>query len=306
MYQKKYYKNKETGTIGIQEMLGEVGKIINVVMEPYKSKKVIENIVSWNDKQRILYLSFKPMALDTGIIYERLLFESFEKMSKSYDFIIIDDISFYSNYNKAALTEIIDLAYRMARKIIVFSIDTVIEKAPTLYITTQSQETHFKEPRIIVSRFDLRERMPYIFYTYLEWFYSKGENVIIYVEPDKAEGVYTKFMELEAQFKDIEIINYSGKSSELYNSLNTRKNSVIIHSNIQGLIDNIKNTNVIMYNDSKSFYSYKEIVFLCGRYSVLTEKKELILLSKKESGNIDKAKKIARLYNEITWRDGNN
>ncbi|MGL4760055.1 MAG: hypothetical protein ACRCWG_01145 [Sarcina sp.] len=303
MYRRRYYKSIDEGTVGIQEMLGEAGKIVNVAMEPYKSKKLIENIVSWDDKQRVLYLSFKPMALDTEMIYERLLFGSFEKISKSYDFIIIDDISFYSNYNKAALTEIIDLAYKMAKKIIVFSIDTVIEKAPTLYITTQRKETHFKEPRIIVSRFDLRERIPYIFYTYLEWFYSKGENVIIYVEPDKAEGIYSKFMELEAQFKDIEIINYKGKSADLYNSLNNRKNSVIIHSNIQGLIDNIKNTNVIMYNDSKNFYSYKEIVFLCGRYSVLTEKKELILLSKKESTNIDKAKRIARLYNEITWRD---
>lgn len=297
------YKGIEDGSIAVQESLDNSRAILNIIMEPYKAKKVIENILSWNENKRILYLSFKNYELDVDTIYERLLFESFEKMSKSYDFIIIDDISFYSNYTKAAITEIIDLAYKMSIKIIVFSIYAVIEKAETICITTQEKSTHFKEPRSIVSRFDLREKIPYIFYTYLEWFYSKGENVIIYVEKDKAEAIYHKFMELETQFKDIEIINYSGKSSELYKSLNSRKNSVIIHSNIQGLIDNIKNTNVIMYNDSKNFYSYKEIVFLCGRFSVLTEKKELILLSKKESVNIDKARKIVRLYNEIPWRD---
>ncbi|WP_297517919.1 hypothetical protein [uncultured Clostridium sp.] len=303
MNQKKYYKNIDQGCIGIQEELANDGRFINIVMEPYKAQKVIENMISWNDDKRILYLSFKAIELNTKTIYERLFFDNFEKISKSYDFIIIDDISFYSNYNKAAITEIIDLAYKMAEKILIFSIDIVIAKSETLYITTQDRETHFKEPRIIVSRFDLRERIPYVFYTYLEWFYSKGENVIIYVQKEKAEDVYNKFLELEKEFKDIEIINYSGKSSELYNSLNDRKNSVIIHSNIQGLIDNIKNTNVIMYNDSRNFYSYKEVVFLCGRYSVLTEKKELILLSKKESENIDKAKRITRLYNEIAWRD---
>ncbi|MGL4453894.1 MAG: hypothetical protein ACRCTZ_22275 [Sarcina sp.] len=299
----KCYKGIEAGSIVVQESLDNIGKIINVVMEPYKAKKVIENILTWNESKRILYLSFKNCEFDVDSVYERLLFESFEKISKSYDFIIIDDISFYSNYTKAAITEIIDLAYKMAKKIIVFSIDVIITKSEAICITTQEKNTHFKEPRSIVSRFDLREKVPYIFYTYLEWFYSKGENVIIYVEKDKANDIYNKFIEFENQFKDIEVINYNGKSSELYKSLNQRKNSIIIHSNIQGLIDNIKNTNVIMYNDSKNFYSYKEIVFLCGRFSVLTEKKELILLSKKESVNIDKARKIVRLYNEIPWRD---
>ncbi|MGL4656280.1 MAG: hypothetical protein ACRCWM_10420 [Sarcina sp.] len=303
MNHRNYYKDIEEGSIAIQKALDNHGEFLNVVMEPYKSKKVIENVLNWNDTKRILYLSFKKCELESDVLYEKLLFDNFTNISKSYDFIIIDDISFYSNYNKAAITEIIDLAYKMAKKIIIFGIDVTIMKAESIYITTQKKETHFKEPRSIVSRFDLREKMPYIFYTYLEWFYSKGENVIIYVEKDKAEAIYNKFIELESQFEDIEIINYSGKSSELYKSLNERKNSVIIHSNIQGLIDNIKNTNVIMYNDSKNFYSYKEIVFLCGRFSVLTEKKELILLSKKESINIDKARKIVRLYNEIPWRD---
>lgn len=298
-----YCKGIEEGNVAIQKFLDNLGTIANVVMEPYKSKCIIESILSWNADKRILYLSFRESELNTDITYERLLFESFEKISKPYDLIIIDDISFYSNYNKAAITEIIDLAHKMAKKTIVFAIDAILTKVETIYITTQEKYTHFKEPRIIVSRFDLREKMPYIFYTYLEWFYSKGENVIIYVEEDKAQAIYNNFKELENYFKDIEIIKYQGRSSDLYRSLDERKNSIIIYSNIQGLIDNIKNTNVIMYNDSKNFYSYKEIVFLCGRFSVLTEKKELILLSKKESLNIDIAKKIARLYNEIPWRD---
>ena len=298
-----YCKGIEEGNIAIQRFLDNVGTIVNIVMEPYKSKTIIENILSWNTDKRILYLSFKESELDTDVVYERLLFENFERISKSYDLIIIDDVSFYSNYNTAAITEIIDLIYKTSKKIIVFTIDNILTKIETIYITTQEQYTHFKEPRIIVSRFDLREKIPYIFYTYLEWFYSKGENVIIYVEEDKAQAIYNNFKALENNFKDIKIIKYEGRSSDLYKSLDKRKNSVIIYSNIQGLIDNIKNTNVIMYNDSKNFYSYKEIVFLCGRFSVLTEKKELILLSKKESLNIDIAKKIARLYNEIPWRD---
>ena len=303
MEKRRYYKGKEAGVIGINEACIQDDKVINIIMEPYKAKVVIEELMNLNTKKRFLYLTFRDMVLSTECIYEKLIFDNFEKISKSYDFIIIDDISFYSNYNKAAVMEIVDLAYKMAEKILVFSIDVMIPSVLKLYMTTQTKETHFKEPRIIVTRFDLRERIPAVFYTYLEWFNSKDENVIIYVEEEKARAVYHKFMEFEKSLRGVEVILYEGCSVDLYRSMNERRNSIIIHSNIQALIDNIKNTNVIMYNDNKDFYSYKEVVFLCGRYSVLQEKKELILLSKKESINIDKAKDIARLYNEIPWRD---
>lgn len=298
-----YYKGIDSGVVAILDALKSEYRIINVIMEPYKSVEVIEKIIEIESHSKILYLSFREKKLNKDLICESLLFENFSKIDNFYDLIIIDDISFYSNYNRSAISAIVDLCYKVSKKVLIFAIEEIIYKSLTIVITTQNKCTHFKEPRVIVTRFDLRERMPYIFYTYLEWFYSKGENAIVYVEEEKAKGVYDNFVKLESQFEDLEVILYKGKSSDLYNSLNKRKNSIIIHSNIQGLIDNIKNTNVIMYNDSKNFYNYKQIVFLCGRYSVLTEKKELILLSKKESENIDRARKIARLYNEIPWRD---
>lgn len=302
MLDSHYYKGTENGITAILEAIDSKHKIINIVVEPYKSKEIIENVVECHSTKKILYLSFRENSIKLQD-NDRLVFDNFSEINESYDIIIIDDISFYSNYTKGAITAIVDFCYRYADKILIFAIEKIIFKSLTLTITTQTKDTHFKEPRVIVTRFDLRERMPYIFYTYLEWFYSKGENTIVYVDKNKAKGVYDNFVTLEKQFEDLEVVLYTGKTSELYKSLNSRKNSIIIHSNIQGLIDNIKNTNIIMYNDDKNFYPYKQIVFLCGRYSVLTEKKEFILLSKKDSDNIDRARKIARLYNEIPWRD---
>ncbi|MGL5633959.1 MAG: hypothetical protein ACRDDL_02705 [Sarcina sp.] len=84
--------------------------------------------------------------------------------------------------------------------------------------------------------------------------------------------------------------------------MNNKKSTIIIHTSVQEIIDNFEDANLIIYSDQKKFFNYKEIVFLCGRYSVLKQKKELILLSRKDSENIDKAKKIARIYNMIPWR----
>ncbi|MGL4990633.1 MAG: hypothetical protein ACRC57_05645 [Sarcina sp.] len=297
-----YYKGIENGIIAIQEALNSEYKIINIIVEPYKSKKIISKIAENNYEKKILYLSFRENYI-SDIISKNLVFDNFTKINEMYDYIILDDISFYSNYTKGAISSIIDHLYKFAKKILIFAIEEIIYKSLTLTITTQTKDTHIKEPRVIVTRFDLREKMPYILYTYLEWFYSKGENTIIYAEKNKAKGIYANLLNIEEEFENLEVILYEGSNVELQKTISNRKNSIIIHSNIQSIIDNIKNTNVIMYNDNKNFYPYKQIVFLCGRYSVLTEKKELILLSKKDSENIDKARKITRIFNEIPWRD---
>lgn len=303
MGEKHYVKNIDDGILKIKDVLKKNNRAINIIMEPYKSKEIIEKFIGENKDKRILYLSFKKSEIESQVIYDSLVFDNFTKITKSYDLIIIDDLSFYSNYNLAAFIEIINLAYKRSEKIMIFSIEKILEKTPSIYITTQRKETHFKEPRGIVSRFDLREKIPLIFYNYLEWFASKNENVIIYVEKDKAEDIYNKFIEYKKVFESMDVIFYKGRGKDLIETLNKRKSSIIIYDNIEVLIDNLKNANVIMYNDNKNFYNYKEIVFVCGRYSMLTEKKEIILLSKKESINIDKARKIARIYNEIAWRE---
>lgn len=303
MGEKYYIKNIDDGIVKIKEVIDMDYKAINIIMEPYKSKEIIERFINENKDKRILYLSFKKSEIISDVMFDSLVFENFTKITKSYDIIIIDDLSFYSNYNSPAFIEIINLAYKRTAKIINFSIERILEKTVTIYITTQRKDTHFKEPRGIVSRFDLREKIPLIFYNYLEWFASKNENVIIYVEKDKAQDIYNKFIEYRSVFDNMDVIFYKGRGKDLIDVLNQRKSTIIIYDNIQGLIDNLKNANIIMYNDNKNFYSYKEIIFICGRYSGLTEKKEIILLSKKESTNIDKARKIARIYNEIAWRE---
>ena len=287
----------------IRNVLGSGNNLINVIMEPYKSKEIIEMFIEENKHKSILYLSFKKSKLDSNLACDTLLFDSFMNITKVYDFVIIDDISFYSNYNISALIELANSIYKNTKNIIIFAIDIIFENTANIFITTQTKETHFKEPRVIVSRFDLRRTIPSIFYSYLEWFYHNGENVLIYVEKEKEQGIYGKFIEFKKEFIDMNVILFKGNTNNLLTQLDKNKKTIIINSNIQGIIDNIRNTNVILYNDSKKFFYYKEIVFLCGRYSTLTEKKELILLSKKESINIDRARGKARLYNQIAWGD---
>ncbi|MGL4742636.1 MAG: hypothetical protein ACRC41_17925 [Sarcina sp.] len=302
MRKDSYYKGFEAGSIGIKEALSYEEKIINIIAEPYKSKDLIESIIESNRDSEILYLSSKKNDVMKKYNIERLVFDEFRNEESYYDIIIVDDLSFFSKNTKAEITEYVALLYKFSKKILIFSIEIIINNTLNIYVSTQDKETHFKEPRSIVTRFDLRKKIPDIFYRYLEWFYSKGENTVIYVSKEQVLGIYHKFKEFETILNHVEISIYDGKSEEFYKRLNNNKSSIIIHNNIQEIIDTFENANLIIYSDQKKFFNYKEIVFLCGRYSVLKEKKELILLSRKESDNIDKAKKIARIYNMIPWR----
>ncbi|MGL5821413.1 MAG: hypothetical protein ACRCYE_07255 [Sarcina sp.] len=302
MRKDNYYKGFKNGILGIQEALKCEDKVINIIAEPYKSGNLIESIIKSNRDNEILYLSSKKNDVIEKYNIEYSVFEEFTNKKLSYDLMIIDDLSFFSKYTKAEITELVALLYRHSKKILVFSIEAIINNTVNIYISTQTQETHFKEPRSIVTRFDLKKKIPEIFYKYLEWFYSKGENTVIYVSKDEVLGIYYKFKELESVLNHVEISIYDGKNEEFYRNLNNKKSTIIIHTSVQEIIDNFEDANLIIYSDQKKFFNYKEIVFLCGRYSVLKQKKELILLSRKDSGNIDKAKKIARIYNMIPWR----
>lgn len=302
MRKDSYYRGFENGSRAIQEAFSYEEKIINIIAEPYKSKDLIDSIIKSNKEKSILYLSSKVNNEMKKYNIETLIFEELKNQKSCYDFAIVDDLSFFSKYTKAEMTELITLLYKISNKILIFSIEIIINNTLNIYISTQDKETHFKEPRSIVTRFDLRKKMPDIFYRYLEWFYSKGENTVIYVSKEQVLGIYYKFKELTTILNHVEISIYDGSGDGFHKRLNSAKSSIIIYSDVQEIIDNFEDANLIIYSDQKKFFNYKEIVFLCGRYSVLKEKKELILLSRKESDNIDKAKKIARIFNMIAWR----
>ncbi|MGL5633958.1 MAG: hypothetical protein ACRDDL_02700 [Sarcina sp.] len=158
MRKDSYYNGFKNGILGIQEALRCEDKVINIIAEPYKSGNLIESIIKSNRDNEILYLSSKKNDVIEKYNIEYSVFEEITNKKLLYDLMIIDDLSFFSKYTKAEITELVALLYKNSRKILVFSIEAIINNTLNMYISTQTQETHFKEPRSIVTRFDLKKK----------------------------------------------------------------------------------------------------------------------------------------------------
>lgn len=300
---KNYFSLKDKD--GLENILkcycNELNGIVNVIMEPYKSEVIVREIIERNKKDKILCLTNNLEI--TKSKFNNVSFNDLDNWMNNpceYDVIIIDDLSSYSDYSKLDFIEIIDYFYKRANKVVIFSIEEIFSNCKSIYVTTQDRESHFIEPRIIISKLNLKKKLPDIVMQYFEYFNRLGDNTIIYVGKNETDIFYDNLNKYLYIFNDIKI--YKDVNNYKIISLILEKgNQIIITEEIDKVIDKIENSNFIVYSASKDFFTYKKIVFICGRLSLLEKEKEMIIVSKQDSSSIDISKDITRCYNKIVW-----
>lgn len=286
-------------------------KVLNIICEPYQSLNIIYKLIIDKIKinEKILYVGKIKKHLKIFENYDGIIdfcdFNNIFKVRGEYDLIVYDDISFY--YNRIELEEKEDIAYliRRTKKIIICSIEVMLNNVNVLEISNLKKQRHFLEPRVITTRLDLTNSMPYVLYDYLRWFNKEGRMVIIYV-PNKYKGevifkYYTNTLSLE---KDIYILQ--SKEKELLNDINRLKfkdkSSIIITDKLHEYIDDIKDIDIICYFSDDKFFDYKKIIFTCGALTKnYTNERELLLICNEESKNIEQCKSISRRFNKFIW-----
>lgn len=284
----EYYKNKQVG-------------IINTIMEPYKSIIIVKDLLNKENKSKILCLTnnIELKKFERDNIHIKTL-DRWNEENSSYDTIIIDDLSVYSSYSKLDFIEMVDYLYKKTKKIIIFSIEEILKNCDFLYITTQGRETHFIEPRIIISKLNLKKKIPNIITDYFEYFSKLGHNTIIYVGKDERDMFYDNLNKYLYIFDDIKVYK-DVNNYEVLKLILSSGNQIIIIEEIDKIIDKLDNSNFIIYSANKEFFTYKKIVFICGRLTLLEEENEMIIVSKQDSKEIDEAKSISRFFNKIVW-----
>lgn len=288
----------------ISEIIRKQGKVLYIWGSECENKELINNIKL--KKGNINYAFLKSGENNLDITFTS--FKNIINIRGYYDLCIIDDISTFSTMNKENITELIEAMYLYNKRIIIYSIEKIIYMGEMLEISSLVAKRPFVEPRIISTRINLEEDIPYTLYEYLKWFRDNKRKVIIYVPTiDKIKKVYDYYNEM-LKVDNVKLITLSRGESvkKLEKAVNIKDRAVFIITNSYGeFLKNISNLDIVILFSDNRFYSYKKILYLCAEAGKDNEKSgEVLMVSKEISTDMEKAKTISRDFNKMIWEKG--
>ncbi|HFK8299909.1 TPA: hypothetical protein ACG0NK_000074 [Clostridium perfringens] len=289
-------------------------RFINLICEPYQKLNFIESLIGdcLINNEKVLYVGKSRKVCKNeqlnSMNFDFINFNNIFNIKKNFDLIIYDDVSLYSNKSSIECNE--DLMYlkRLSKKIVICSVDKVFNNIKHIEILNNQRKTHFLEPRLITTRVNLENSMPYTLYDYIEWFIREKRILVVYVPNkfnlNKIYEYYTEDLNLENKVK---IVKEDKKNSflNIVNESRFKKEGIIfITDSLHEYFDSIPECDMVIYSFEKDIVDYKKIIFACG---ALCKNKctgrEVILLSNEEGDNIETARRLARGFNKTLWRE---
>lgn len=289
-------------------------RFINLICEPYQKLNFIESLIGdcLINNEKVLYVGkSRKVCKNEQLNFMNFNFVNFNNLfniKKNFDLIIYDDVSLYSNKSSIECNE--DLMYlkRLSKKIVICSVDKVFNNIKHIEILNNQRKTHFLEPRLITTRVNLENSMPYTLYDYIEWFIREKRILVVYVPNkfnlNKIYEYYTEDLNLENKVK---IVKEDKKNSflKIVNESRFKKEGIIfITDSLHEYFDSIPECDMVIYSFEKDIVDYKKIIFACG--ALCKDKctgREVILLSNEEGDNIETARRLARGFNKTLWRE---
>ena len=289
-------------------------RFINLICEPYQKLNFIESLISdcLINNEKVLYVGKSRKVCKNeqlnSMNFDFINFNNIFNIKKNFDLIIYDDVSLYSNKSSIECNEDIMYLKRLSKKIVICSVDKVFNNIKHIEILNNQRKTYFLEPRLITTRVNLENSMPYTLYDYIEWFIREKRILVVYVPNkfnlNKIYEYYTEDLNLENKVK---IVKEDKKNSflKIVNESRFKKEGIIfITDSLHEYFDSIPECDMVIYSFEKDIVDYKKIIFACG---ALCKNKctgrEVILLSNEEGDNIETARRLARGFNKTLWRE---
>jgi len=308
-------------------------KILTIITSPYNTTLIYKELILFllKENKRVLYvwdseeinkelvyalkskIKFTYSYISKEEVNSQINFISFKNLHKikhQYDFCIIDDISLFSKLTKTNIRDAIEYLYLFCKKISIYTIEKIINSGETIYISDLRRNSPFIEPRIMNTKVNLEEEIPYKLYDYLSWFKENKSKVIIFAPyEDNVNKIYENYTEL-LKAKDIKIIKFlKNDSPKKIEVLYKEKNKAVfvITNNIKDYSAlNTSNINIVVLMSNNTLFTYKKLVFLCAEAGKNSNRTlgEIILVSKILSEDMEVAKNMTRNYNKEIWEKG--
>ncbi|MDI9219056.1 hypothetical protein [Clostridium tertium] len=290
----------------IKSILEQNKKVLYVWAGTDFNKEIIEDLKNSNYKFKYSYIEENEGNDDLVFVN----FKNINKINNCYELCIIDDISIYSVISKEEFRQSVEYLYLCSKRIIIFSIEKVVNMGRLISVSDLTRDKPFVEPRIIVTRVKLDEDMPYTLYDYLMWFKNDNRKVIIYVPNEEKINKLFDYYTQELKIKDVKIIKFfRGENLRKIDPLYKLKNKsvFVITNNIREYKIDSENIDIVALFSDEIFYSYKKIIYFCaevGKNIKGNKIGEVILVGKEISEDMDLAKEITRGYNKEIWEKG--
>lgn len=320
----KDFLDKEIKNINrrLENWIKDEKKYIYLYGRPFQSNNIFSNLINKvvNENKKILYIYGKE-EIDRELIKEvnlggrkkasytrnglsnsDIVFMSFKhtyNIIKNYDLIIIDDISTYFKGDKISLEGVYKKCIEHGKKVIIYTIETNAFLEDGNDISSFGMQNRFVEPRVITTRIDLKKDIPYSLYDYILWFRERRGKVVFWVPYyEDIESLYYYYVN-EIKLEGVKIF----KSDEYKTDLNIKDRAIFIITNSMEELSGFSNLDgiVVLFADNLKV-DYKKIIYMCGKLTNNNDTmSELILVSKDETDEIEKARSLTRKFNKKLW-----
>jgi hypothetical protein len=304
-------------------------RFLTIITVPFNTSCIFSNIISklyqYNDK--ILYVWGKSgenrelinatreinsnithSYIEKGVSTTNLTFvhyNNLKNINEKYNLIIFDDITYFSSLNSFAIKEILENCINLGERVLLYSIEKAALIGEKFELAAYNYKKPFVEPRILTTRIDLNEDIPYSLYDYLKWFKENNHKVAIYVPSKEKLNIVLDYFSNKLKLSGLKILKVS-KDDELKRcekvSKYKDKSILIVTNRIEELLEYCYiDDAVVLFSDNKR-YNYKKILYICGQIRNINFKlPEVLLVSNDISEDMDKAKNMARDFNKKVW-----
>jgi len=310
-------------------------KRIDVISAFYNSSDIfLETIVTYvNDKKNVLYITNEDQRCidivnfinkfsnlgqytysaetNNSILNEHLFICNHEnalKLQKKFDLVIYNDIRSFPKYNKQQIKKILLKTCKAQGTAIAYCVENVLSAENAIMFPLKNTNIPIIEPRIITTRINLSMDIPLVVYEYINWSIISNRKVIIFTpDEEKAKAVYEYLSNFKKKLSENIFLFLSTKSDlSVKVKFMNKDNGIMVTNDFEETYLEFHCVDVIVYFADNIKFNHKQLLCLSskvGRYENV-QRGEAIFLANVETVQMDKAKSIARKFNEKAWERG--
>ncbi|MGH4119206.1 hypothetical protein [Clostridium sp.] len=328
---------KEKNTIS-KEILGYslIGKKrIDVISVFYNSSDILlETIIKYaNEKKNMLYITNeeKPSIdiihflekytnLGVDICYSDCEYnglneylhicnyENASKLLEKFDLVIYNDIRSFPKYSELQIKEVLLKMCKEDGTAIAYSVETILSEYAPIMFPLKNNKIPIIEPRIITTRINLSIDIPLVVYEYLKWSIISNRKVIIFTpDEEKATAVFQYLSNFKEKLSENLFLFIRKKSpADILISFMKQHKGIIVTNDFEESYLVFDAVDVIVYFADDIKFNHKQLLYLSSKVgrNENVQRGEAIFLANIETEEMDKARSMARKFNQKAWDKG--
>lgn len=276
-------------------------KVIYITNEKEDNIKILRLIKRYTDFRNYSYIRRGSVNINSYLWITN--FNNAVNIIEKFDLVIYDDINSFPRKTKEEIRLLMQCLCKDKGKQIIYSIDKIFYNKEQIFFNGKVKENPMVEPRIITTRINLNDDIPYIIYDFINWSIINNRRVTIYVPDEKKMFKVKKY--ISRYFSTLKIYAFGGTGIKNSNILKFIENrlDILITDNYEEFFMQYMDMDIIVFFADDIRFDYRALTYICGKVVKRSNcsKGEIIFLSNHITESMDRAKSIIRNFNKEAW-----